>query len=143
MAGGTLLVKAASVSPIMKSKLLSLVLVIAVTGAIGCTTINRSTVWEIGTTTIRLSGTAGSPFTDYYVQKGQRIGITNTLPFSLTEKGLSEVAIRKANPSETVSMVAQYENDGIYCHLATAAGPGVPGLRVLVHDGVAVEMIKR
>lgn len=88
----------------MKTKIFSLILVITITGAIGCTTIKRSTSWETGTTTVKLSGMAGSPFTGNYVRGGQRIAMTNTLPFTLTEKGLSEVEIRTGDPGETVSL---------------------------------------
>ena len=57
--------------------------------------------------------------------------------------GLSEVEIRKGNPGETVSLKAQYDNEGMPCRFASAAGPEVSGFRFLVHNGVAVEIIKR
>ena len=110
----------------------------------GCATVKHGDNWQQGTTTINATGTPGSQISGFYVQDGQRHEIANALPFKLTENGLSEVEIRKVNRDEALTVEARYEAPEMHASFANmVAAPGVPGVRVKIHNGFMVENLKK
>ena len=110
----------------------------------GCATKSHNASAHQGITKIEVSGNPGVLITGFYVQKGQRHEITGSLPFNLTETGLSECEIRKVNPKETFTLVTRQEGPERHSSFANmTAGPGVPGVRVELRKGFSVESLKK
>ncbi len=124
------------------SLMATLALVVA---AVGCTTSKATkAAWQRGTTTINVTGPAGTAVTGFYIRGGQRHSFTNSVPFALTEAGLSEVEIRKVQLDEPMTVEARYdgpERHGTFANMATA--PGTPGVRVVLRNGFSVEQLKK
>jgi len=95
-----------------------------------------------GITTVNVIGPEGAPIAGYYVQNGQRVPISATLPFSFAHDGLSELELQKVRPDETLAMAAQNDNQGWHSEVMSQAGEGVIGLRVRVRNGLIVDQIK-
>jgi hypothetical protein len=60
-----------------------------------------------GTTSIQLSGPAGTHFTGFYVQGGQRVDVAATLPWSLQRAGITQFEFRKAEPAGDFAFVVK------------------------------------
>ena len=124
--------------------------------AIGCATSNERPQAQLGTTTLNIWGAQGTQFTGFYVHNGKRSKLANavpstpltssrrhynstsTMPFSFVVDGLSEAEIRKVNPAESLTVEAHWERAGTDMTFSTTAGPGVPGVRVQVRNGLSV-----
>jgi hypothetical protein len=110
---------------------------------LGCAP-SRSTAWRQGTTTLKVSGAPGTRITGFYIRDGKHYDITNSLPFTLTETGLSEVEIRKASLQEVFTVETRYEDPERLSSFANmVAPPGVAGVRVELRHGFSVEHLKK
>jgi hypothetical protein len=56
-----------------------------------------------GTTSFQLSGTAGTPFTGFYVQDGHRVAVTATLPWAIHDVDVTEFEFQKTNPTDKLA----------------------------------------
>lgn len=65
-----------------------------------------------GTTTMQLSGIAGTLFTGSYVRDGQRVAVSDSLPWRFDSPGVSEFELRKVNPDDAVVLDAHYDQGG-------------------------------
>jgi hypothetical protein len=90
------------------------------------------------TSTVQVTGATGSVVTGYYIRNGGRILITNTLPFTVTETGLSELELRKVDPQDEFSVKASRGERLV----TSSAPPGVPGLLIRWTKGVEVRNLK-
>ena len=128
----------------MSIRLLHVVLATAMVALVGCATAtaNRSNKWREGTTTIKISGKAGSPFTAFYLREGQRYDLTNSVPFTLTQTGLTECEIRKVNLNDVFTVEARFDHPDMHLTFSSTAAAGIPGVRVEVHNGLAVENLR-
>ncbi|MGO8931688.1 MAG: hypothetical protein ACLQU3_32945 [Limisphaerales bacterium] len=88
----------------------------------------------IGTTTITLSGNAGTPFSGFYIQNGQRMAVSAVLPWTFHGSGITQFEFRKSNPAD----IFAYEvvRDSIMGHSLVAGplGSGVFGVRGEIHS---------
>jgi hypothetical protein len=124
-------------------KLNQLVLGILLLGLTGCATSSRN-AWQQGTTTINVTGTPGARITGFYVQDGQRHPIASSVPFTLSEPGLSEAEIRKAILADTFTAETRFrgpEERASYANVVVP--PGIPGVRVSVRKGFSVEHLRK
>lgn len=86
-----------------------------------------------------LTGTEGTRFTGYYVAGGQRVEITNALPWSVTATNLAHCEFRKADTNAT--FVFELRGDGLQMR-ATANTPDVLGLRAVEDGGWSFQVIR-
>jgi hypothetical protein len=119
-----------------------LILAGGVASAVGCATPDWSTGPSGGTTTINVVGREGTRFDGYYIQDGFRIPITGTLPLTWAHTGLCELEIRKEQPDDEFALAAQYDAQLDHYEVFSTAVPGVPAVRLLVHDGLVVQPLK-
>ena len=96
-----------------------------------------------GTTQLVLSGTTGVVFTGYYIQDGQRIAVSNALPWNCEGERISSFEIRKLNPDDTLVVNMRYDGNGAHAKLTKPLGAGVPGARVRVQNGLISETLVR
>ncbi len=87
---------------------------------------------------IRLSGTAGAAVTGYYIRSGQRIELSGTLPMSLGERGISQLAVRKAKAGDRLEVTIRWKDSA--SSTSSPAGDG-DGLRVDVANGIMVSRV--
>jgi hypothetical protein len=128
----------------MTIKLPHLLLAILILNFVSCATSPHSETWRRGTTTINASGSPGSNITGFYFQDGQRHDIADTLPFTLTATGVSEVEVRKVNRNEALMVAVRYDDPERHVSFANmVAAPGVPGVRVQFRNGFVVENLKK
>ena len=89
----------------------------------------------MGTTTIKLSGVAGTSFTGDYVRDRQRVVVSGVIPWSLHSAGISEFEFRKANPEDSFAFVAHYDDaSGAHAEQSREVPSGVPGVRGKIQD---------
>ena len=89
-------------------------------------------------TTVALSGTPGAGFSGEYVRDGERVPISGSLPWSLTETNISQFEIRKANADDTLVLDAR----GGVSFLSVPIGAGALGARVKTEGGWSFETIR-
>jgi hypothetical protein len=88
-------------------------------------------------------GPAGAAVSGYFVQNGQPVPISATLPFTFTHEGLSQLELQKLQPGATLALAAQNDNEGWHFEVMSQARDGVTGLRVRLHNnGLIVDPIK-
>lgn len=124
-------------------KLPHLTLAILLLPLTGCATASHS-AWRQGTTTINVTGRPGTRISGFYVQDGQRHKFSDAVPFTLSERAVSEVEIRKVNPDESITVETRYEDPERHLSYANmAAGLGVPGVHVELRKGFWVENLRK
>jgi hypothetical protein len=96
-----------------------------------------------GTTQMVLSGPTGVVITGHCVQDGRRIAISNALPWSFEQERISSFEIRKLNPDDTLVVDMSYDGDGAHAKMKKPLGPGVPGIRVQIQNGLISETVER
>lgn len=102
---------------------------------------------DTGTTTIQLSGTAGTHFTGFYVQDGQRVAVAATLPWSLQRAGITQFEFRKAESAGDFTFAVK--RGGIiglvgYFYISGGIGQDVVGLHgQLDHWSINIRGIRR
>lgn len=110
-------------------KLFSLPLALVLLAFTGCSTTQPGSAAGV-TATITLSGAAGTPFSGFYVQDGQRIAVAAVLPWAFHGTGITEFEFRKTNPADTFSYkVVRDGGAGGHSVLAGSIGPGTLGVR--------------
>ncbi len=87
---------------------------------------------------IRLTGTSGASVTGYYILNGKRTELAGVLPMTLTNPGISQVAVRKLNKNDNLELSAQ-TTDG-FTGSSVPPGSG-DGLRLQVKGGMSVSRI--
>ena len=103
--------------------------------AAGCSSASRQGR-SGGTTGIAVSGTSGAVLTGFYVHDGQRVAVSNAVPWSLEVPRLSSLELRKLRPTEAVVVDLRYECEGMHAQVTKPLAPGVLGIRVKVRDGL-------
>ena len=98
------------------------------------------------TTSIQLSGTAGTRFTGFYVQDGRRVDVAATLPWSLQRARITQFEFRKAEP--TGDLIFEVKRGGIVglvgrFNISGGIGPDVVGLHgQLDHWSITIRGIR-
>ena len=103
----------------------------------GCATAPTSDL-----TTIRVGGPEGSPISGYYVQQGQKVPLSGTLPFTFTHEKLEEFEVLKSAPGQPLQLAAQNDVGAWHSEAFSTASQGIEGLRVIVNHGVAIKKVK-
>jgi hypothetical protein len=87
---------------------------------------------------IELTGTPGARVTGYYIQNGTREELKGTLPMTLYQPGVSQLAVRKEDPSSSLMVRAKDSNGATSASLP----PGDDhGLRLQLAGGMSVSEI--
>src|SRR4051812_8088114 len=55
---------------------------------------------------VKLTGTPGARVSGYYVQNGRRVPIDAALPVTLDSPGITQVAVRKTDPADELTVGA-------------------------------------
>ena len=103
----------------------------------GCSTPPQNS----GLTTVNIVGPEGTTVTGHYVQDGRLVELTEVLPFTFAQKGISEFEVRKSDLSHPISLAAQYDDQLAHSEVLTEAGPGLSGVRLRVQEGVVAERL--
>jgi hypothetical protein len=82
--------------------------------------------------TVELTGTPGAIVNGYYVAGGKRVAIDGKLPITLNKQGITLLAVRKQNASDTLSAQAR-GSDGMISMSSAAGKAG--GIRLELGDG--------
>jgi hypothetical protein len=91
-----------------------------------------------GPVTVELTGTAGAPIEGYYLRDGRRVQLPSNLPVKIEQPGISQVAVRKRNVSDSLSVAVKCDEGGI----STSAPPDVDdGLIVDISGGLTAGVI--
>lgn len=86
------------------------------------------------TATITLSGAAGTPFTGFYIQDGQRVAVSAVLPWTFHGTGVSTFEFQKISPGDVIAY--EFIRDGGAGGHSVHAGsiaPGVSGVHCEIH----------
>lgn len=94
-----------------------------------------------GTTQMTVSGPMDAIVTGYYIRDGQRIAISNALPWSFEGDRVSRLELRKANPADTLVVEMRYDGNGAHARMKKPLGAGMPGIRVQVQNGLISETL--
>jgi hypothetical protein len=97
-----------------------------------------------GTTTIKLTGTAGDSFSGFYVQDGKRVVVNGALPWKVSETGISEAEFRKAKADEPLKLEARhFKAHGFDARVSGPVKAEFAGMRIRVHHaGIGMEPIR-
>lgn len=87
---------------------------------------------------IRLSGTPGAAVSGYYICNSKRIELRGTLPITLREGGIIQLAVRKANAADRLEVAVRREHGT--ASTSSPAGDG-DGLRLDLSAGMMVTRI--
>ena len=106
----------------------------------GCATITRT---NSGVTTLKLSGSAGVPFTGLYVRDGQRVLVSDVTPWTFNSAGITMFEFRKTKPDDTIMFEGFYDEiDGAHVIQANAMPLGVACLRGrVIHHGLSMRIL--
>jgi hypothetical protein len=106
----------------------------------GCATTSRN---NSGVTTLKLSGSAGIPFTGFYVRDGQHVDVADVIPWTFKSAGITTFEFKKTKPDAAIEFEAFYdESVGAHTTQAMAIPSGVVGLRGRVmHHGLSIELL--
>ena len=107
----------------------------------GCADPGWCTNTPMGTTTISVIGPKGQTVDGSYVQYGRRVPFGGAVPFSLTRTGISELELYKHSVDGPLVMGAQTDDRGWHSEVMSQAGTDVPGLKLRVDNGLAVERL--
>lgn len=118
------------------------VLTILIPALPGCGSVSRNRDLRRGITTITVSGPEGARVVTTYWKGNQSFGITNSLPHTISEVGISTAEVRKVNSQETITVDARFQGEGMTYNFSTTAGPGIPGARVDVRNGLSLSNLK-
>jgi hypothetical protein len=125
----------------MEQHMKTMLSVIVLTGLIaslsGCSTHSSPATQAGATTTVKGLGTPGAVVMGYYARHGERVAFTNSLPFSFTQTGITMFEVRKARRETELTLTARR---GVV-EVGTTAAPGVPGLRVILEDGLEIQTL--
>ncbi len=74
--------------------------------------------------TVELTGSTGASVSGYYIRNGHRINIDDKLPITLSDKGITQVAIRKSRPEDELNSITRVGEDfqGGYMSMTSSAG---------------------
>lgn len=86
-----------------------------------------------------VTGTEGARFTGFYVAGGQRMEITNVLPWSFTATNLAQCEFRKTDTNAT--FVLELRGDGLQMR-APANKPNELGVRAVLDGGWSFQIIR-
>jgi hypothetical protein len=125
----------------MKRRVLWVGFAVVIASVSGCTHSGHTHRSDAGTTTIAVAGPEGAAFHGWYVRDGQRVPVRGVVPFSFADVGLSEFEIRKEHPDYPLAVMAQHDRRGWHYESFNEAVPGVPGVRVVIRKGLAVETL--
>jgi hypothetical protein len=105
----------------------------------GCRSLQDSTrASSKETATIELSGTAGAPITGYYICNGKRIELHGVLPMTIRVPGVSQLAVRKVNAQDNLSMAARGEDGS----MGSSVPPGqADWMRLQLEGGMSISVI--
>src|SRR2546427_13263973 len=98
-----------------------------------------------GTTTMQLAGADGTSFTGYYTRNGQRVDVSDKLPWKFDSIGVTEFEFRKVSPDDTFTLQARYdESGGAHAMTKNPVGPSVLGVRGQVQQhGLSTQTFSR
>ncbi len=92
----------------------------------GCSTSPRPSSYA-GTTRIDVSGTLGVAVAGFYVQDGQRITISNGVPWSLDVPRLFRLEVSLPHPGGEAVVDLTYDSSGTRSHVRQTLGSGCTG----------------
>jgi hypothetical protein len=120
-------------------KWISIFVALMVGLATGCSTVKS--LGHSGTTRIDVSGEHGVVVTGFYVQKGRRVAISNSVPWQVEVPGLSSLEIRKQRREQSFIVKLSYDSMFSHAKITKGVAPGKPGIRVEVKNGFRVDSL--
>lgn len=96
-----------------------------------------------GATDLAFSGMSGSQIVGYYVRSGQRIAVSNSVPFSLDGSEISSFEFRKVHLDDSVVLAVSYDSDSARAKASVSLDPSVLGVRGRIQNGLITETFKQ
>lgn len=109
--------------------------------AAGCGTIRQD---DSAVTTLKLSGSPGTPFTGYVMQHGERIDISNVTPWTFSGSGVSDFQFKKTRRDSAINLDTFYDQGkGVQTTDAMVSPAGMTGLQGRVtYYGPELELLR-
>ena len=93
-----------------------------------------------GTTQMVLSGTPGAVVIGYYIRDGQRVAVSNALPWTIEGDRISRIELRKLDPADRLVVEMRYDGNGAHARMSKPLAAGTPGIRVRIQNGLISEV---
>ena len=91
-----------------------------------------------GTTQMKLAGTSGAIVTGFYIQNGQRIMVSNSLPWSVVGTNVSQFEFQAFNQEDTINIALVYDGNGAHASMKEIIDSKFPRIRAKVENGFVV-----
>jgi len=105
--------------------------------ALGC----ASLTGDSGTTSVHVTGPAGTRFTADYWQQGERVRVAATLPWDFENQHISKIEVQKANPGDILTVEAHYTDGKSQTMLTRTLPVGTRGLSIAVQHGLIMKTL--
>jgi RNA polymerase sigma factor (sigma-70 family) len=88
-----------------------------------------------GTTQMRLTGTSGTIISGFYIQNGQRIAVSNSLPWSVVGTNVSQFEFHTIRPDNSITLALVYDGNGAHASMEEVINSKFPRIQVKVENG--------
>src|SRR6185437_15107773 len=89
-----------------------------------------------GTTQMRLTGTSGAIVTGFFVQNGQRIAVSNSLPWSVVGTNISQFKFQTFNPEDRITIALVYDGNGAHASRTETLDVKFPWIQGKIENGL-------
>jgi hypothetical protein len=93
-----------------------------------------------GTTQMKLTGTAGAAVLGLYVQNGDIVVVTNSLPWSFTGTNISRLEFQLARPKDAISVELVYDGNGAHARMTEHLDTKFARMEARVENGFIVTL---
>ena len=93
-----------------------------------------------GTTQMKLTGTAGAAVVGLYVQNGEMVLVTNSLPWSFTGTNISHLEFQLARPTDTITVELVYDGKDAHTRMTEHLDAKTARMEARVENGFIVTL---
>jgi hypothetical protein len=93
-----------------------------------------------GTTQMKLTGTTGAAVLGLYVQNGDIVVVTNSLPWSYTGTNISRLEFQLARPKDAISVELVYDGNGAHAQMTEHLDTRFARMEARVENGFIVTL---
>ena len=88
-----------------------------------------------GTTKMQLTGTSGASVIGLYVQNGEMVMVSNSLPWSFAGTNISLVEFQKVKPADMIAIQLVYDGPGVHAGMTQHLDARITRVEVRVKEG--------
>jgi hypothetical protein len=93
-----------------------------------------------GTTQVKLTGTTGAAVLGLYVQNGEMVVVSNSLPWSFTGTNISSVEFQTVQPDDEISVELVYDGNGARARMTEHLDNKFARMEARVENGFIVTL---